>query len=66
MLKNLALSVFVLLLAVVRAQAQTATGVIQGTVSDSSGAMIAGAQVKLTDQSTNQTREQPTNASGNF
>ncbi|MCI0625845.1 MAG: TonB-dependent receptor [Acidobacteria bacterium] len=66
MSKNLALSVFVLLLVAVRAQAQTATGVIHGAVSDSSGAMIAGAQVKLTDQSTNQTREQPTNGAGIF
>jgi hypothetical protein len=63
MSKNLALSVCcVLLLVAIRAQAQTATGVIQGTISDSSGAMIVGARVTLTDQGTNQTREQATNS----
>jgi Carboxypeptidase regulatory-like domain/TonB dependent receptor len=67
MSKNLALSVCcVLLLVAIRAQAQTATGVIQGTISDSSGAMIVGARVTLTDQGTNQTREQATNSAGIF
>lgn len=66
MAKNLALVFFVLLLVHVSAQAQTATGVIQGTVQDDTGAVVAGAQVKLTDQATNQARRQNTNAEGIF
>ena len=55
-----------LFLAAACTQAQTATGVIQGTVNDNTGAVIVGAQVKLTDQGTNQTRDQKTNAEGIF
>src|SRR5260370_39227066 len=66
MAKNLAVALTVLLLAVVSAHAQTATGVIQGTVKDDTGAVIVGVRVKLTDQATNQTREQNTNAEGIF
>src|SRR6266852_6674889 len=66
MAKNLAVALAASLLAVVSAQAQTATGVIQGTVKDDTGAVIVGVRVKLTDQATNQTREQNTNAEGIF
>ena len=66
MAKNLALALAILLLVVVSAQAQTATGVIQGTVKDDTGAVMVGVRVKLTDQATNQTREQNTNAEGIF
>src|SRR5438477_5883846 len=58
MAKNLALALAILLLVVVSTQAQTATGVIQGTVKDDTGAVMVGVRVKLTDQATNQTREQ--------
>lgn len=44
--------------------AQTATGSIQGTVYDSSKATVAGATVTLTDQQTNQRRNQTTNSAG--
>jgi hypothetical protein len=66
MAKNTAVTLAALLLAVVSAEAQTATGVIQGTVKDETGAVIVGVRVKLTDQATNQTREQSTNAEGIF
>jgi hypothetical protein len=46
--------------------AQTATGVIQGTVRDDTGAVLVGASVKLTEQATNVSREQTTNQEGIF
>ncbi|MGH9659915.1 MAG: carboxypeptidase regulatory-like domain-containing protein, partial [Bryobacteraceae bacterium] len=46
--------------------AQTATGVIHGTAKDSTGAVVAGAKLTLTDQGTNQTREQKSSPEGNF
>src|SRR5438477_5885496 len=66
MTKYLAVALAAALLAVIPAHAQTATGVIQGTVKDDTGAVIPGVRVKLTDQATNQTREQNTNAEGIF
>ncbi|HUG80496.1 MAG TPA: carboxypeptidase-like regulatory domain-containing protein, partial [Bryobacterales bacterium] len=61
--------VFTLLLAVLflsatQLPAQTATGVITGSLTDSTGAVIPGAKVTLTDQQTNQSREQMSNESG--
>src|SRR4029450_11401030 len=46
------------------ANAQTASGVITGSVLDSTGAIIAGSKITLTDQETNQTREQTSNSAG--
>jgi hypothetical protein len=46
------------------AVAQTATGVISGSVLDSSGANVAGAKITLIDQETNQTREVTSNPAG--
>jgi len=47
--------------------AQTAgTGVVVGTVSDPSGAAIAGAEVSLTDTSTSSVRKVTTNESGRY
>src|ERR1700730_2793794 len=66
MAKNLAVALAASLLVAVSAHAQTSTGVIQGTVKDDTGAVIVGVRVKLTDQPTNQTREQNTNAEGIF
>lgn len=45
---------------------QTASGVIAGVVSDSSGAAMAGAKVVLTDLGTSQQREQTTNTAGGY
>ncbi|MDA1315794.1 MAG: carboxypeptidase-like regulatory domain-containing protein [Acidobacteria bacterium] len=63
--------IFTLLLAVLfvsatQLPAQTATGVITGSLTDSTGAVIPGAKVTLTDQQTNQSREQMTNETGIF
>ena len=66
MTRNTTLVLAAFVLAVVSAEAQTATGVIQGTVKDDTGAIMVGVRIKLTDQATNQTREQHTNAEGIF
>ncbi len=44
----------------------TGTGTILGTVSDASGAVVAGAQVKLTDRATSSFQGQITNDVGRF
>ena len=47
--------------------AQTSTtGVVQGTVSDPQGAIVAGAEVKLIDRATNRALEDSTNGSGQY
>ena len=48
------------------AHAQTATGVIRGTVEDVSGAVVAGVHVMLVDQARNRSWEQSTNDEGLF
>jgi hypothetical protein len=48
------------------AYAQTATGVIHGVVRDASGAVVAGVRLTLTDQATNQSREQVSSPEGNY
>ena len=48
------------------AYAQTATGVIHGVVRDASGAVVAGVRLTLTDQATNQSREQVSSREGNY
>lgn len=59
---------FVLVLAclVVPALAQTETGRIQGTVTDQSGAAVAGATVKITAVATNREVSVQTNADGSY
>lgn len=47
-------------------EAQTATGQINGTLSDASGAVIPGATVRLTSEQTGLERETTTNASGDY
>src|SRR2546422_3295265 len=56
---------FALLLASA-ARSQTASGVIHGVVKDPTGAVVSGAKLTLTDQGTNQSREQTTGPEGNF
>src|SRR4029453_13413440 len=46
--------------------AQTATGVIRGTVQDPTGAVVVDVHVTLVDEGTNQSREQRTNEEGFF
>src|ERR1700749_4316099 len=48
------------------AQAQTTYGSITGSVTDPSGATIAGAQVTLTNVGTSEKRTQPTGSDGLF
>src|SRR5215813_12168737 len=64
----LTLLVFALLsLAPAPASAQTATTTtVSGTVTDASGAVIAGATVKLTDMATNAERVMTTNSDGQY
>jgi len=59
---------FVLLFASVQllAQTQITTGVIQGTLTDPSGAVIAGASVEATNPDTNFTRKLVTDNNGRF
>ena len=56
--------IFAVLLSVWTASGQTASGVITGSVVDSSGATVAGAKLTLVQQETNQTRETTSHASG--
>ena len=49
-----------------RIVAQTSYGSIVGTVADSSGAVVADAQVSLTNTGTNQTQETTSSASGTY
>jgi hypothetical protein len=56
----------VLLIAVLSAFAQTFRGGIQGTVTDASGAAIAGAQVTVANPQTGSSRQVTTDDSGNY
>jgi hypothetical protein len=47
-------------------QAQTATGQINGTLKDASGAVIPGAKVTLSSEQTGLTRETQSNATGDY
>jgi hypothetical protein len=62
------LAVILLLACAVSVSAQTtiATGSIQGTVTDPSGAVVANAKVTITNLDTNQMRETATGSSGTF
>jgi len=46
--------------------AQTSTGVIRGTVQDSTGGVLIHVRVRLIDEARNQEREQTTNEEGFF
>ena len=50
----------------IAAMAQTETARLQGTVTDSAGAAVAGATVKVSDLGTNRTVESTTNENGEF
>ena len=55
----LILAILALLASGARLHAQTSTGEVNGTVSDSSGSVIPGATVTLTNQGTGITRADP-------
>ena len=59
------LSILAIFFTPVRLQAQ-ATGTINGSVYDSTGALIPGATVTVTNTGTNQTRSATTDDSGNY
>ena len=46
--------------------AQTPTGSVSGTVSDSTGALVAGATVRILNNSTHETHSATTGASGAY
>ena len=48
------------------ARAQQFTGTLQGTVQDSNGAVVAGAEVAITNQNTNVTINTTTSSNGNY
>ncbi|HEX8088557.1 MAG TPA: carboxypeptidase regulatory-like domain-containing protein, partial [Blastocatellia bacterium] len=50
----------------VSALAQSSKGIIVGTVNDPSGAVVAGATVKITNKATNVTRETTTSSEGGY
>ncbi len=56
----------VLLLAGSALLAQTTSGTVSGSVSDSTGARIAGATVRITNVATHETRTAVTSASGDY
>src|SRR5262245_8551514 len=66
MKRTLLFGLAVFLAGVADGLAQTATGTIQGTVKDETGAVVVGAKVRVTDQATNQSREQTSNQEGVF
>jgi hypothetical protein len=59
-------AVFCLALAVTSAPAQTFSGMIEGIVKDSSGAVIPGVKVTITDINTGAVTAALTNGSGNY
>ena len=68
-MNSLKIAIVTLLLTLVSAvalQAQTATGEVNGTVSDPNGAAVPGAMVKLINQATKGETEATTNQSGYF
>src|SRR5436190_6640902 len=65
-LRTIIMGIMFTLLAAAALQAQTATGEVNGTVSDPNGAAVPGAMVKLIDQVTRTEREVTTSQSGFF
>jgi hypothetical protein len=63
-LQTLLLSIVLVLTSAVSLYGQSTYGTVDGTVSDSSGATIADAQVTLTNVGTQEKRTQPTGSSG--
>jgi len=65
-LRMMPVAVFLALLAPISLVAQTFRGGIAGTVTDASGAIVAGAAIKMVSPDTNYTREGVTSSSGEF
>jgi hypothetical protein len=60
------LLVFALVVTIFTVSAQTPTGIISGTVTDESGAVIANAAITIANKTTGATRSVTANASGIF
>src|SRR5581483_9585487 len=60
------IGLFLLVATASMAQTTTATGSIQGTITDPSGAAVSGAKVAIIDKGTGQTIGATTNSSGSF
>jgi len=58
--------IFLFLLCAAAALAQSTTGALVGTVSDSTGAVVAGAKVRVTNEGTGVTVETVTNSAGDY
>jgi hypothetical protein len=65
-MKSRSLAVFALLTMASAANAQTVTGSLTGTVVDQGGALVVGATVQLTNETTKQVREFNTSGNGTF
>ena len=65
-MRRLLSSVFLLLVSALPSLSQTTSTTILGTVTDSSGALVAGAKVTATNVNTGIKREETTKASGDF
>src|ERR1044072_5304346 len=66
LLKSCLFLLILVFLSISVASAQTATGEVNGTVSDPNGAAVPGAVVKLIDQATRTEKEATTTQSGFF
>src|SRR6516164_10012898 len=65
-LAALAISFFCLITTSVRVNAQTFYGSVVGSVTDNSGAVVAGATVTITNLGTSESRTADTNAAGEY
>jgi carboxypeptidase family protein len=61
-----ALAILILFVSISPAAAQTDRATLEGTVTDSSGGLVAGANVKVTAIATTQSQERTTNGSGHY
>ncbi len=66
MLRNLALFVLIAACLVLPSSAQTTAGLVTGTITDSSGAVVPSATISVTNQGTGQTRATTTDSSGTY
>ena len=66
MFRNLLIAVLISSCVMTRVQAQSTSGLLTGTITDSSGASTPGATVDVTNRDTNQQRSAETDTSGSY
>lgn len=66
MFRSLSLALLVIVLGAVSSLAQTGTGIVLGTVTDPTGAVLVGAEVTLSNVAQNIVRTEKTNESGQY